>query len=512
MGLGAIPYPYERNDAGEMTLANQATNTSIDRPIPGPTLQDTALDIFTTALEDCNIAAAFDRNLHFEENTLLLHPTSPPRPDAIDLSRYKKVFVIAFGKAALTMTDALLERLPQKLNIHGVCSAPSIPKEHTRQIRYFAGGHPLPNKESFAAAKATRKLLKSARKDTFIFFLISGGGSAMHELPLDKRISLEDTIAFHESLVASGATITEVNTVRKYFSAVKGGRLALAAPEAKKLTLLLADVPLKDRAAVASSPTIQDESTLDECREILARHKLLERFPFAVREHFRSLGLETSASLPSPQKPDTSKSALKKLHRLNKEDDADPALAFANSRFETLLSNHDFVNAACRRAAALGFDVVVDNSCDDWDYAKAADYLLERFHALRAEHPRLCLLSSGEVTVALGPDPGCGGRNQQLALTAALDLAKHPDENLVFLSAGSDGIDGDSPAAGALADPTTIPRARSYHFNPEKTLAEFDTCTLFTALGDSIVTGPTGNNLRDLRILLAVANSTKPSF
>jgi hydroxypyruvate reductase len=182
-------------------------------------------------------------------------------------------------------------------------------------------------------------------------------------------------------------------------------------------------------------------------------------------------------------------------------------VAFANSRFETLLSNHDFVNAACQRASSLGFKVVIDNSCDDWDYAKAAAYLLDRFHALRREHPRLCLLSSGEVTVTLGPNPGCGGRNQQLALTAALDLGDYSGENLVFLSAGSDGIDGDSPAAGAIADTTTIARARSYHFDPEQTLAEFDTCTLFTALGDSIVTGPTGNNLRDLRVLLAVRQS-----
>jgi len=165
------------------------------------------------------------------------------------------------------------------------------------------------------------------------------------------------------------------------------------------------------------------------------------------------------------------------------------------------------VNAARERAEALGFKVIVDNSCDDWDYAAASRYLLERFHALRREHPRLCLLSSGEVTVRLGPERGCGGRNQQLVLTAALDLAQFTGENLVMLSAGSDGIDGDSPAAGAIADPTTIARARAYNFHPEETLAQFDSCSLFTALGDTIVTGPTGNNLRDLRVLLAVRES-----
>jgi len=480
---------------------------------PSQPLPETALDIFTTALEECNIGAAFDRHLHFDENKLVLHPSTSgdpggSEPVTIDLEEYKKVLIIAFGKAALTMLDALLERLPQKLNVHGVCSAPVIPKEHTRQIRYFAGGHPVPNKESFAAAKTTLRLLKAARKDTFIFFLISGGGSAMHELPLNKHISLEDTIAFHESLVSSGATITEINTVRKYFSAVKGGRLALAAPLAEKLTLLLADVPLKDRTAVASSPTIQDESTPEQCREILDRYRLLEKFPFKIREHFAMLGLDNAEETDQAHlagKPPDRKHSLKLS--LARKETVDPAVAFAKSRFYTLLSNHDFVNAACERARALGFKVVIDNSCDDWDYARAAEYLLKRFHALRHEHPRLCLLSSGEVTVVLGPNHGCGGRNQQLALTGALDLAHYEGQNLAFLSAGSDGIDGDSPAAGAIADTTTIARARSYHFNPEETLAEFDTCTLFTALGDSIVTGPTGNNLRDLRVMLAVQDS-----
>ena len=467
-------------------------------------LPDAAVGIFNDALVACNIPAALDRHLHFEEQTLVLHPSPILRPEKFPLDQYKKVLVIAFGKAALTMTDALLDRLPQKLNVHGVCSAPQLPKEHTRQLRYFAGGHPVPNKDSFSAAKASLNLLNHAGKDTFAFFLISGGGSAMHELPLNKNISLEDTISFHEALVASGATITEVNTVRKYFSAVKGGRLALAAPEAEKLSLLLADVPLKDLAAVASSPTLPDKSTPEECREILERYRLLEKFPFKVREYFSMLHLDepadetkNSVTITPPKKRMLAIPGKKRAA-------ADPSTAFRDSHLDVLLSNHDFVNAARDRAHALGFKVVIDNTCDDWDYAEASRYLLERFHALRREHSRFCLLSSGEVTVKLGPNPGCGGRNQQFVLHTALDLAKYEGEQLAVLSAGSDGIDGDSPAAGAVADTTTISRARSYHFNPEETLARFDSCTLFTALGDSIVTGPTGNNLRDLRVLLAV--------
>src|SRR5271168_1032873 len=304
-----------------------STTPALPRPLP-----ETALDIFTTALEECNVPAAFDRHLHFEEHKLFLHPSPLAPAEVIDLDRFKKIFIIAFGKAALTMTDTLLQRLPQKLNVHGVCSAPAIPKEHTRQIHYFAGGHPLPNKDSFAAAKATLSLLKTARKDTFIFFLISGGGSAMHELPLNKHLTLEDTIGFHEALIASGATITEINTVRKFFSAVKGGRLALAAPEAEKLTLLLADVPLKDRVAVASSPTLPDESTPAECAEILARYRLLEMFPFKVREYFAMLGMDSTTSmapLKEARSTQASNTGLKARLSLGKKKTApDSAAAF----------------------------------------------------------------------------------------------------------------------------------------------------------------------------------------
>ena len=447
-------------------------------------LHAVSTEIFDRALKDCDIPTAFDRHLHFEGRTLVRHPS--PRLPAIaqPLEGFKDIFVIAFGKAALTMLNALLERLPPKFHLHGVCSAPEIPKKRNRHIRYFAGGHPLPNEGSLAAARATLALLKRAKKNIFIFFLISGGGSAMLELPRDRKISLDDTIAFHETLVASGATITEINTVRKYFSAVKGGRLALAAPAAEKLSLLLADVPLKDLAAVASSPTLPDYSNLAECSEILERFHLLEKFPPAVREYFEKLLRSATSSRSQSEQNEA-------------------GAAFEHAQFDTLLSNHDFVNAARDHAQSLGYKVVIDNTCDDWDYAEAAKYLLGRFHELRGEYHRVCLLSSGEVTVNLGRYPGCGGRNQQFVLQCAFDLARFEGQPLAVLSAGSDGIDGNSPAAGAIADPTTIARARSYNFDPEATLAHFDACTLFTALGDTVVTGPTGNNLRDLRILIA---------
>jgi glycerate 2-kinase len=455
-------------------------------------LQAVSRDIFESALAACSIPLAFDRHLHFEGRTLVRHPSSRLPAISQPLAGFRDFYVISFGKAGLSMLDALLARLPEKKHLRGVCSAPDIPRHRNRRIRYYAGGHPLPNEDSFAAAGAALALLKHAKKDTFIFFLISGGGSAMLELPRDRAISLDDTIAFHETLVASGATITEVNTVRKYFSAVKGGRLALAAPQAEKLSLLLADVPLKDLAAVASSPTLPNYSSLSECFVILERFHLLEKFPTSVRAWFERLRRESE----SPANEHTTAPA-------GQPEDPQSAAAFAHAQFDTLLSNHDFVNAARDHAQALGYKVVIDNTCDDWDYADAAKYLLARFHELRREFPRLCLLSSGEVTVRLGDHPGCGGRNQQFALASALDLANYEGQSLAVLSAGSDGIDGNSPAAGAVVDTTTVARARAYSFDPETTLARFDACTLFTSLGDSVVTGPTGNNLRDLRILIS---------
>ena len=211
-------------------------------------VSDTALDslhaaateIFTGALEACNIDSAFDRRLRFERNTLRRLIPDGSGPDTINLSQYKRIFVIALGKAAGPMLEVLLQRMDRRQGLRGICCSKYLPKRRNWRFRYFEGGHPLPNEESFAAARATLNMLKKAKKDTLIFFLISGGGSAMFDLPLDPQIGLEDTIAFHQALLASGAPINEVNTLRKHFSAVKGGRLAIAAPEATKVSLAAA--------------------------------------------------------------------------------------------------------------------------------------------------------------------------------------------------------------------------------------------------------------------------------
>ena len=176
---------------------------------------------------------------------------------------------------------------------------------------------------------------------------------------------------------------------------------------------------------------------------------------------------------------------------------------FRDSVFEVLLSSHDLIENARALAEKAGYFTVVDNSCDDWDYAAAARFLLERFHTLRAVHPRLCLISVGEVTVTMNRTPGAGGRNQQFAMACALELEQYQGERLTVLSAGSDGIDGNTRSAGAIADPTTVTRAHAFGFHLKSSLAAFDACPMFTALGDAVVTGPTGQNLRDLRLMVA---------
>lgn len=464
----------------------------------------TATNIFTGALKACNIASAFDRRLRFDGHMLERLQPDGCGPATIDLNAYKRIFVISIGKAAAPMLDTLLARMKRRKGLRGICCTYSMPKKRNWRIRYFEGGHPLPNEDTFAAARAALALLKKARKDTLVFFLISGGGSAMFDLPLDPAISLEDTQAFNQALIASGAPIHEINTLRKHFSAVKGGRLALAAPDAAKVSLLLPDVPLRSLDALSSGPSSPNHSTVEEVRELLARYDLLPKFPASVRAFFERTDLSETAGAKTwrpPFLPLKTDAAPARTTPSTSMTDEDPA--FRDSVFEILLSSHDFGECARSLAQQAGYFTVIDNSCDDWNYADAARYLLERFHALRAIHPRLCMISVGEVTVAMDRTPGAGGRNQQFVMACALDLEKHPGERLVVLSAGSDGIDGNTQAAGAIADPSTVERAHAFGFHLKASLAAFNACPMFTALGDAVVTGPTGHNLRDLRLLIA---------
>jgi glycerate 2-kinase len=470
-------------------------------------LHDTATEIFTGAVAACNIASAFDRRLRFEGDTLHRLLPDGSGPATIKLSCYKRIFVIALGKAAGPMLDTLLDRMPRRKGLRGICCSTQTPRARNWRFRYFEGGHPLPNEDSFAAARAALALLRKAKKDTLVFFLISGGGSAMFDLPLDPNVTLEETVAFHQLLLGSGAPIHEINTLRKHFSAVKGGRLAMAAPEATKISLLVPDVPLRSLDALSSGPTSPDHSTVAEVRELLAKYALNDKLPPSIRSFFERQDLPESpgnkswrppffARLGKPDAP-----AARRVTTAAVMSGEDPA--FRDSVFEVLLSSHDLVENARALAQQAGYFVAVDNSCDDWDYADAARYLMDLFNTLRKKHDRFCLISVGEVTVTLNRTPGAGGRNQQFVMACALELEQFKGERLTVFSAGTDGIDGNTQAAGAIADPTTVARAHAFGFHLKASLAAFNACPMFTALGDSVVTGPTGQNLRDLRLLIA---------
>ena len=321
-------------------------------------VSDTALDslhaqateIFAGALEACNIEAAFDRRIRFEGNTLHRLLPDGSGPDTIDLAAYKRVFVVAIGKAAAPMLDVLMERMKRRKGVRGVFCSGSLPKRRNWRFRYFEGGHPLPNAASFEAARATLAMLKKAKKDTLMFFLISGGGSAMFDLPLDSAIGLDDTVAFHQALLASGAPINEINTLRKHFSAVKGGRLAVAAAEATKVSILLPDVPLRTLSALSSGPSSPDHTSVNDVREVLTKYDLLGKLPESVRAFFER------ADLPeSPGNKSRKQGFLPKLpwpgHTAARSFTAAEALsaeseAFRDSVFEVLLSSHDLVESA----------------------------------------------------------------------------------------------------------------------------------------------------------------------
>jgi glycerate 2-kinase len=428
-------------------------------------MRQIARDIFRHALAEASIAKGFARHVLCERGILRV------RDDLYDLHAYSRVLVVSLGKAGHTMVEALSYQVGASLE--GIVASSVQPETQVHGFRYFRGGHPTPNAESVQAASAMLRMLEAQPASALVIFLLSGGGSSIVEKPIDDEISLDDLIATYRALVLSGAPIAEINAVRKHLSAVKGGRLAQAAYPAHQVSILVSDVPDNMPDALASGPTMPDSTTVEDCYRIAGKYELLRQFPQSTREL-----LERHAFDETPKSDDP---------------------AFHRARWWPVLSNQTAIEAASVAAERAGFVVNVDNSCDDWDYEKAADYLLQRARELRKQFSPVCLISGGEVTVKV-TNSGVGGRNQQFALACAQKVA---GENIAVLSAGTDGVDGNSPAAGAVVDGTTIERARGRGLDALAELERFDAYPLFKALGDAIEIGPTGNNLRDLRMVLA---------
>ena len=391
-----------------------------------------------------------------------------------DLSKISDSRVVALGKAAHAMLLGFAQLFPD-LHFRGVASAPTPPVCPLPNVVYFVGGHPLPNEASFEAARAALSLLQGCTKKTLVVFLLSGGGSALMELPLNPEQSLEETRSLNQLLVTCGASIDEVNAIRKHTSAIKGGRLAVAAANAIKLTLAITDVPHGKESALASGPTIPDPTTIANVDRIFEKYLLREKLPRTLRDWF----------------------VLSRVPETPKENHS----TFAKSHFSLLLSSHDLFHAAHHAAEEEGFIAWCDNSMDDWPLEQAADYLLRQLNELRLANPGrpVALIADGEVSSVV-TGKGIGGRNSAFVLACVERIAGKP---VTVLSVGTDGIDGNSSGAGAVADGTTLVRAENLHLSPRDFFQRSDSFSFFEKLGDAIVTGPTGNNLRDLRIFLA---------
>ena len=322
-------------------------------------MRDTARRIFQYALAESSISKAFARHVHCERGILRV------REDLFDLNSYARVFVVSIGKAGHTLVEALESQVGRRLE--GIVATSVDTGSQVHGFCYFRGGHPTPNADSVRAAEAILKSLSSQTASSLVIFMLSGGGSAIAEKPIDNEISLDDLIATYRALVLSGAPIAEINAVRKHLSAVKGGRLALAAYPARQVSLMISDVPDHTLDALASGPTMPDSTSIADCYAIVENYALLEQFPASVRELFQRHALEETPKSDDP--------------------------SFVQARWWPVLSNKTAVDEASAAAAREGFAVEIDNSCDDWDYERAADYLLERLRNLRQRVSRVCLIS-----------------------------------------------------------------------------------------------------------------------
>lgn len=425
-----------------------------------------ARQVFLDSLRQIDIPNIFAKKVEYSRGVLRVEQ------DLYNLSSYARVLVVSIGKAAHTMLDSLITQIGPRLE--GIVVAPHRAESQHSGFRYFIGGHPLPNAQSVSAAKAILKYLSGLDEHALVIYLISGGASALVEVPRYEEISLDDLIETYRILVHSSAAIGEINTIRKHLSAIKGGRLAQAAHPARQVSILVSDVPENALDALASGPTMPDSSTSGDCYRIAEQHGLTAQFPESVRRIFAERVLEETPKADDP--------------------------VFVSSRWWPILSSASAADAAGAVLAQHGFAVEIDNTPDDWPCERAADYLLNRMRELRKGVSRVALVSAGEITLKVPAVAGIGGRNQHFVLYCAQHIA---GENICVLSGGTDGIDGDSPAAGAIADGTTLDRGRNTGMNPEIELRKFNAFPVFDSIGDAIVTGPTGNNVRDLRILLA---------
>jgi len=441
-------------------------------------------EIFDEALRAVDAGDAVRRAVHLDGSQLSV------RDRTIDIGS-RRIYSIAIGKAAFIMAHALEQVLGDSFAagfMSGPVLSPSLlglsaTHEWTLRTRWRwrEGGHPLPNQASLLAATETFELLQRANEErALLIFLISGGGSAMLEWPLDEDITLADLQTANKALVNCGASISEINAVRRAFSAVKGGRLAARAPDCDQITLIISDVPKGEERNVASGPTLAPPDDAPTALEVIDQYDLRAQLPETI--------LRVIEGNPGP--PECNSATLRKHF--------------------VLLDNQSALEAAAEAARRRGFTTEIAGDISDQPIEDGCRQLLSRLDALfgrgkaeqASEANAVCLISGGEFACPVRGE-GLGGRNLETALRLATAQSWSSSAPFIALCAGTDGIDGNSPAAGESVDNTTRARAEAIGLDPSAFIDRSDAYSFFVALGDAIATGATGTNVRDIRILLA---------
>lgn len=435
-------------------------------------LQDTAKEIFFTAIKAVDPEECVNRSLRLSGADLLIGE------DIYSLATFRRLYLVGVGKAAAAMASAVEKLLGERID-DGVIITKYGHGVALNHCRLLEAGHPVPDIRGIEATTTLLDLVATATPDDLILCLISGGGSALCPAPTT-GISLADKQATTRLLLASGATIHEINTLRKHLSRIKGGRLCRAANGARVVSLILSDVIGDDLDVIASGITAPDPSTFGDCLALLTRHKLLNQVPESVLRHLSKSAEDLSAETPKPGDP-----------------------AFARVSNHIIGSITDALAAAADKAEELGFHPLILSSRLQGEARQAAKVLcsiaLEARRYGRPIQPPACLLVGGETTVTLHGQ-GLGGRNMEFALAGAVELDGTP--GILLLSAGTDGTDGPTDAAGAFADGSTANRAKTLQLSLSDGLANNDSYRFFQPLGDLFITGPTRTNVMDLVIFL----------
>ncbi len=394
------------------------------------------------------------------------------------LSRFERIFVVGAGKASVKMANAVERILGARVS-GGIIITNRAQPNRLRNILVREAGHPLPDEDGVRATEELLEFVEPMTERDLVICVISGGGSALLTSPLD-GVEVSDLQKATRLFLSSGMTIHEINAVRKHVEKVKGGRLAEKIFPATTITLILSDVIGDNLDVIASGPTSPDTQTFADAVEILNRRGIWTEVPESVRAV-----LEKGEKGELPETPKEDSEAFRRVHH------------------QIIGSNRLSLISADYRAHRLGMSTMILSSSVSGESREIAHFyaaLAREIHAHgRPLHPPACLIAGGETTVTVAGS-GKGGRCQELALAVARDIKDVP--GVVFLAAGTDGLDGPTDAAGALVDSTTVARAKRKGLNPYEVLINNDSYNLFKELGDLFTTGPTGTNVMDIHILL----------